>query len=96
MPTYTEIQALQTGADAARSAKLAELHALHALAIATAFLIDDICVIVKGVGVPGSQVAPIIIDHRDQLEPLANSLGFSLQPSPTYVGQFVLVPWSKA
>ena len=34
--------------------------------------------------------------HRDQLEPLANSLGFSLQPSPTYVGQFVLIPWSKA
>ena len=96
MPTYTEIQALQTSADAARSAKLDELRALHELAIATAFLIDGIAELVKGELAAGSHVAGIITRHRDQLEPLANSLGFSLQPSPTYVGQFILVPWSKA
>lgn len=93
---YTELQALQASVTAARQAKLAELAELNALAIATSCLLDDICEIVKGVGVPGSHATPIIVDHREQLEPLANSLGFSLQPSPTYVGQFVIVPWSKA
>lgn len=93
---YTELQALQASATAALHAKLAELRALRELATATGLLVDDIYSLVGGGLVPGSHVTPIIVDHRDKLEPLANSLGFSLQPSPTYVGQFVIVPWSKA
>ena len=96
MPTYTEIQALQASATAARRAKLAELAELNALAIATAALVDDIAGIVSGKDSAGGHAIPVIATRRDKLEPLANSLGFSLQPSTTYVGQFVLVPWSKA
>ena len=93
---YTEIQALQVSADNARRAKLAELAELNALAIATAALMNDIAGIVSGKDAVGGHAIPVIAARRDKLEPLANSLGFSLQPSPTYVGQFILVPWSNA
>lgn len=93
---YTEIQALQNSATAARQAKLEELRELNTLAAATGVLLDDIADIVSGEDAPGGHVIPIIDARRDQLEPLANSLGFSLQPSPTYVGQFIIVPWSNA
>lgn len=93
---YTEIQALQNSANAARQAKLAELTELHTLALATAMLVDDITDVVSGKAVAGGHAVPAVVARRDKLEPLANSLGFSLQPSPIYVGQFVLVPWSKA
>lgn len=89
---YTEIQALQNSAAAARQAKLEELAELQTLAVATAALLDDIADIVSGKGAPGGHTVQVIVDRRDQLEPLANSLGFSLQPSPTYVGQFIIVP----
>lgn len=93
---YTELQALQASATAARQAKLAELAELNALAIATAAMVDDIAGVVSGKDPAGGHVVPVIATRREKLEPLANSLGFSLQPSPTYVGQFVLVPWSNA
>lgn len=93
---YTEIQALQNRATAARQAKLEELRELNTLAIATGVLLDGIADIVSGEDAPGGHVIPTIDARRDQLEPLANSLGFSLQPSPTCVGRFIIVPWSNA
>lgn len=96
MPTYTEIQALQASADAARHAKDNEIVALIKLAVATRELLENIRGVLLGSRGAAGHVAQVVVQHRDQLEPLANSLGFSLQPSPTYVGQFVLVPWSNA
>ena len=95
MPTYTEIQALQASADAARRAKDEEIAALILLAAATRELLENIRGVLLGSRGTAGHVAPVVVQHREQLEPLVNSLGFSLQPSPTYVGQFVLVPWSK-
>lgn len=93
---YTEIQALQNSAAVARQAKLEELDALHSLAVATGVLLGTLYGIVAGDVAIRSHVEGIVGIRRDQLEPLANSLGFSLQPSPTYVGQFIIVPWSNA
>jgi hypothetical protein len=89
---YTEIQALQNSADAARQAQLEELDARHSLAVATGVLLGTLCGVVAGDVAIRSHVEGIVGIRRDQLEPLANSLGFSLQPSPTYVGQFIIVP----
>lgn len=89
---YTEIQALQSSATAARQAYLEERDGLHELAEATGALLGVIYGIVSGDAEVGSPVAGIVGTRRDQIEPLANSLGFSLQPAPTYVGQFILVP----
>lgn len=92
---YTEIQALQNSATTARLAKLNELDALHSLAVATGVLLGTLHGIVSGDVAIRSHVEGIVSIRRGQLEPLANSLGFSLQPSPTYVGQFIIVPWSN-
>lgn len=92
---YTEIQALQNSATAARQAKLEELDALHSLAVSTGVLLGALHGVVAGDVAIRSHVEGIVGIRRDQLEPLANSLGFSLQPSPVYVGQFIIVPWSN-
>lgn len=92
---YTEIQALQNSATTARLAKLNELDALHSLAVATGVLLGTLHGVVSGDVAIRSHVEGIVCIRRDQLEPLANSLGFSLQPSLTYVGQFIIVPWSN-
>lgn len=90
---YTEIQALQNSAAVARQAKLEELDALHDLAVATGVLLGTLHGVVAGDVAIRSHVGGIVGIRRDQLEPLANSLGFSLHPSPTYVGQFIVVPY---
>lgn len=55
---YTEIQALQNSATAARQAKLEELRELNTLAIATGVLLDAIADIVSGEDAPGGHVTP--------------------------------------
>lgn len=92
----SEIRVLESAAAEARSAKLSEVQGLYDLAGATQALLDLIYGYINREVAAGSHVGTAVCDHREQLEPLANSLGFSLQPSPTYVGQFVIVPWSKA
>jgi hypothetical protein len=78
---------LQAAYDPPRAA-----HARHSLAVATGVLLGTLCGVVAGDVAIRSHVEGIVGIRRDQLEPLANSLGFSLQPSPTYVGQFIIVP----
>lgn len=92
----SEITALEAQASAARAAKLDEISKLYALSVATSALLNLLYGYINREVAADSHVGTAVGDHREQLEPLANSLGFSLQPSPTYVGQFVIVPWSKA
>jgi hypothetical protein len=87
---YTQLQAFEVSAEAARQELLVKLEGLESLAACTAFLLHLMKQIVNKEKAPGVQLSSRIVANKDKLEPLANSLGFTILPSPTVVGAYVL------
>lgn len=86
----TEIRAIQNEALALQAKALQQIAELQSLAAAAVLLLHAAESYHHGHLVAASHVCQMVCRPRDQLQPLAESLGFSLDPSPTYVGQFIL------
>lgn len=88
--TYANLQAADASANAARLELLDKVADLQELGYACIDILTLVGNVIRGTQKPGMALAAQFVVHKDKLDPLVNTLGFTIQPSPTVIDGYVL------